>query len=886
MRFSLFFLLALLFVFSAFAQTVLRGSVRYADSKNSVVGCTVVVMDREGYGILAYAISDESGKFGLEFDSNMDTVLIKVNSMEIEEIRRLVRNESQEIFFLANPAVWDLREVVVESLKNPLTQKGDTLEYSVDGFKRPNDVVISDLLRRLPGIEVSENGMIRYEGRALQHFYVEGMDLLGGKYNLINRNLSVDAVESIQILENHQPIKILDSLVSSDRASLNIKLKNKNTWVGTGKIGLGASPLLWDIGVTPMLFGAGNQFLGSFQSNNTGTDLSEQLDPLTIEDLLAFEPQDEFRPWSGITKIVPSSVEKNRYAFNQSYLGTFNNLRKFGSGGELRSNVSYLDNQMDEEGEVQTLYFLPIDTVNVREVKSLQNRERRFSMDIGWTRNTKKAFVKNISEVKVNHLNQAGNSIFDSTLLNQNVTVPLVELQNSFQSILRLGNLLLQAKSELSYRNSDERFDIEPGRFENLLNEGNAYQQLSQKVGNHSFFSVNSLGFTKQISSKLVYTPTLGLKYQVENMESRINVRTSSEEKTLPAPFQNTVDFREFKPFFRSQVEFRREGLRVALDLPISYLSVSASDVGLAFDRDYSKGLVEGNLRVSYDFSQKLKSSLLISRINEIKSVQELHGGYLLRNFLSFQQRATEIPEVIAHKASYGLNFKDPLSSIFVSGRIGMSSSNQNTILVSEVLPSGEALYSAQDIANRSTDLNGNVRFGKYFSILATNIAVSGSWQNRIAQQIVNQVLSDIGGSVRGLAIDLDAKPTSIFGVNFKSSYNLILTEMDSRNLSEIQQLGLEGTLDVYLSENHAIQWKLEHFQNRIRNLEDSEKFSFMDIGYRMKLPRYKLNLSFVASNLLDNRFFQTFYSSSFMTVSQQYRLRPRQFALSAGFSF
>jgi hypothetical protein len=77
------------------------------------------------------------------------------------------------------------------------------------------------------------------------------MDLLEGKYNLANQNLPHASVSSVQVLENHQPIRILDSLVPTDRASLNIKLKNNITVTGSGRAGMGTSPLLWDAGIYP-----------------------------------------------------------------------------------------------------------------------------------------------------------------------------------------------------------------------------------------------------------------------------------------------------------------------------------------------------------------------------------------------------------------------------------------------------------------------------------------------------------------------------------------------------------------------------------------------------------------------------------------------------------
>ena len=67
----------------------------------------------------------------------------------------------------------------------------------------------------MPGIEVLDDGKILYQGKPINKYYIEGLDLLEGKYNLANKNLPHKEVTKVQVLENHQPIKVLDSLVYS-----------------------------------------------------------------------------------------------------------------------------------------------------------------------------------------------------------------------------------------------------------------------------------------------------------------------------------------------------------------------------------------------------------------------------------------------------------------------------------------------------------------------------------------------------------------------------------------------------------------------------------------------------------------------------------------------
>lgn len=85
------------------------------------------------------------------------------------------------------------------------------------------------MLKKLPGIKVAENGSVSYQGRAINRFYIEGQDLMGDNYTQATRNMPVNAVRDVEVMEDHQPIKLLQGRKPSESAALNIKL-DKGHW--------------------------------------------------------------------------------------------------------------------------------------------------------------------------------------------------------------------------------------------------------------------------------------------------------------------------------------------------------------------------------------------------------------------------------------------------------------------------------------------------------------------------------------------------------------------------------------------------------------------------------------------------------------------------------
>ena len=100
-----------------------------------------------------------------------------------------------------------LQEVKVSAQR--IEQKKDTLVYSVAGFSQPQDRSIADVIAKMPGMEVNPNGQISFNGKSINKFYIEGMDLMNDRYALASNNISKKRVKSVEVLQNHQPIEML-----------------------------------------------------------------------------------------------------------------------------------------------------------------------------------------------------------------------------------------------------------------------------------------------------------------------------------------------------------------------------------------------------------------------------------------------------------------------------------------------------------------------------------------------------------------------------------------------------------------------------------------------------------------------------------------------------
>ena len=280
-------LIALLPVQALIAQTLLSG--RVSDTADlPLPNINVMVYAAGSRSMAAFGVSDGDGNYKISVNVTADSLDLKANSAFFEKITLRIANRSQTVDFILREEVQELKGVTIRA--RSIEQKGDTLEYIVGSFVQKQDKSIEDVLKRMPGIEVEDNGKITYQGLPIQKFYVEGMDLMGGSYAAVSKNLPHQSVSSVEVYENHQPIKMLEDRISSEQASINIKLAKNTALTGTAKVGLGAWPFLRNVNLTPMLFSGKVQALAAYRTNNTGEDLSIYSRRLTVENLRSERP--------------------------------------------------------------------------------------------------------------------------------------------------------------------------------------------------------------------------------------------------------------------------------------------------------------------------------------------------------------------------------------------------------------------------------------------------------------------------------------------------------------------------------------------------------------------------------------------------------------------
>lgn len=363
-----------LFAMTAHAQS-LSGLVTDEETGQPLEAVMISVL-RNGT-MIDYALTDARGRYSLPWKYNGSLQV----SVSLLGYRREIRNISaaETLHIRLHSEAIALKEVQIRPGR--IHGRKDTVRYNLAEFASSKDVHIKDVLKKLPGVDIDDNGQVKYKGKAIDHYFVEGMDVTGGRYSQINNNLSAKAVKSAEIMENYQSVKALKGKLSSDEIALNLKLdpQARDQWIINGTLGAGWSDgtqettgtaqtkrdkgtLLWENAANALQLGKGKQSIYGYKSNNNGTDLSREQHILTNNTSQQI-PLHGFLVQPGIS----APLDKQRLLFNETHTLNANRMYKWNDERSLRLQAGYTHNRITQQRGNSQVYYQPDDTIRMDE---------------------------------------------------------------------------------------------------------------------------------------------------------------------------------------------------------------------------------------------------------------------------------------------------------------------------------------------------------------------------------------------------------------------------------------------------------------------------------------------------------------------------------------
>lgn len=223
------------------------GKIVYADNGKPLVQATIQLLNANDSSIVMSTTSGNEGTFTLSNVRKRDYIL-KVSFLSC---KITFQNITSQLFVgkeIVIPTIEMeelsvmLSEAVVLGKIPEVIVKEDTLEYNPSSYRMQGNAVVEDMLKKLPGVEVDMNGQITVAGKEVKRVLVDGENFFGNDPTLTTKNLEIDIIDKLQIIDKKSDLEELTGITDGEREvviNITIKKDKKKGWINNIEAGAG-----------------------------------------------------------------------------------------------------------------------------------------------------------------------------------------------------------------------------------------------------------------------------------------------------------------------------------------------------------------------------------------------------------------------------------------------------------------------------------------------------------------------------------------------------------------------------------------------------------------------------------------------------------------------
>lgn len=837
----------------------IKGEVR--DDAGNLSNVVITITSEDESDVITYVITDNSGNFFIKNVDMANAYFIHARLMGYATQTILLDENKTDYSFLLVEESIQLNEVLIKSAK--ISGAGDTTRYLASSFAKENDITLGDIIKRMPGFHVTDGGTIKYQGKDISDFYVEGSNIMGARYPVAVNSIHQGDVGSVEVIENHQSIKLFEDLLFSDKTAVNITLKEKakNKWVGLLNIG-GGIPNQWSADVNAMRFKNMIKMLNTYKGNNTGNNIS------TIG---AFNSsgtiEEEAREIIEMTSARNPYLEERRTLFNQSHLLSLNNQVLFGKAFVLTPQLDLGKSSFENDIWEERNYYL-----DNGETMSITTREKgiqgqwKISPILRLEANTQNLYVNNVLASNIVH--KVNDVTVTGTYPNQeNSEMDHINIRNSLDVMFRRDKKVIGVKSVNSWQQYPQEMQIEEN--DRSINENVKTTTLHSQTSTSQSY----------LFGKTTISLEEGYFFNQKQLKSRL---TGIQDLNYPVPFENKFEYRNAMLFVKPTFSARFGDFRTSLSMDLNYNHNIYADERTSQTYTKNKLLLSPYASATWSINQKYTLSANGGWKQQPENSDNFYSSPMLSSYPYVQTGLIDYHNTETANINVLVRYKNILDGLFWNisynrlwrnGDLMYTQDFENSYIISGLTRKPHTTKLDNIFANISYMLD----------ILKGGISLRGIYSHSDSYFIQNGELWYSVSKMKQLSLNMYASPLTQLDINYTCSFtNNSFQPKEENNQSSHamhQKLSLSfipyEKLNVVIIGNHY----LNTFESRNKNsyLWDA------DVNYRLS-SKWSFRLS--AQNLLNQKEFSFISYTDIMSLERTYQIRPFSLLFSVITSF
>lgn len=848
MKGTLLTILLCLLALTTQGQGVYTGRVSADDSKKDM-GWVSVVAEDKAHKPISFTRTKENGTFELKVPAGKEAAWLTFSLLGYAKTSIATADFHSGQTVRMKEEALQLKEVKVTSKR--LQQHSDTLVYSVAGFRHKQDRSIADVIAKMPGLEVKQDGSIQYQGKPINNFYIEGMNLMGNNYSLASENINANKVKSVEVLTNHQKVKALRGVQFSDQAALNLVLEEdaKNTWLGLLEAGVGttlqrsdADRLLRDGRLMTMMFGGKMQSISMYKWNNTGKNIQRE-----IRDL-----QNTIGTVSTVSNMTSSvqlgapGLMRERYTMNDSRLIATNWLHRAGKDATLRLQLNGMLDNTEGHRSNETVYSDAMGGTTIVEEAKGESRTSQWKGELKYERNGKDLFLTNVASGYIDFDKSWANTLTNGQQIRQEAAPRHRWAGNHLEMVRALGN------DRVLRLNANVAFNYLPGAL--LLSDSTC-----QHINQHATQASLSASFRHKLFGRLYISYMTGADY----CDERFTIQRGHDDKQ--GDKYHLVNW-----YLQPSLNIKRQQLEWTVAMPLRLVSRHLGGT------TNTRLVLTPSTTLKYQLLSQLTATASYGYRWEPATLEDMT---VVPVYTSYRSYATGIGNLYAydsHNASLRLEYADPVIGLFgnLNGTLLYHADlplydNRLDGIVYHSQPSGE--YRDYTVWMLSGRLSKSLGTMKFIAALDGQFTRSYTTTMMIGRQLPFRYDAFSGG------VSFTVRPFQTLSFEEESHYQYSRQVSTSDHTLDSRALrSFTHTLKTYyMPEKWQIEWTNEIYHSNDHSVSFTY-FSDLQVSYRTK----KTEVGIQMGNIFGNRQYERRHISTYYTSYTINQLRPREILL------
>lgn len=828
------------------------GSVMASDDSKPVPGAIIRTLGEDGK-TLKYVMTDRNGKFIIETGAKAKTLMIALLGYKEQSFDAPFKKD-YEIFLERSSE--RIKESVVQARK--VKMAGDTTTYNVKALTTREDLVLGDVLKRIPGIEVTPSGHLKVDGKDLGKFYVNGKDVLEGNYNLATKRLSVDAVKKVEVLRNHQYIKMLQGMQESDMAAVNIVLDEK----AKGKVkALGSISGGYQAGkpVIPHSENLTAFYLGDgFSSvNDAGYDASGKPN----RDITYFRLPLSDNRYSIQSKLNIASanapLSDSRSLFNKTLDTRTVNTLTPSDAVKVGATFAYSWDDRNSSNTRTSTYHLAdgTDRIIQRNEERLE-RGSKLTGRLSFSNNARKSYVNEVLFADLGKQTGVADVTGDD-IRSQRGGRKTWDMNNSLNTLFKVSSgrsIGIKSYTQLS------------GFFENLdILSGNPRQGIKSSA----LFQDLSFNNIRKTKDNVTLSLQPSLKWTLFERDSRL---TGIGDEEAPGLKEDHSRASYFTGGFTWSLFYRKKAFSLELNGNLHY------DKAVYGSYHNGKLIPDESISAKYETGRVLVSAgagISTSR----PDIQDLGSVLILYDYDGLRRGQESLSFLPNRFVSCEFIFREPVSGWHT--RLTSRYQKTRSLLGGrDVLENYILSYNTDEtIAYGMWSSSAEITKGMYSINGKISFKVSDFHTESVFRQ--NGTTTDYVSNTLAPSLEINSSPLGFWNINGSASLSFMRMTSGRNVTGNTRNIRMEVTNSLYISDKVSAGIVTDLFHNSTVG----KTIVFPDVFITVKGPD-KLRLRLQASNLLNYKEYSYVSISPLMETSYSYRIRPFSIILHADRSF